>query len=145
MAGLRRGLLAGLLGASLSAQAMPPPPPMPQRVAEADVIVLGEVKRWKRTSWFWQSEKTYVGTVRVERVFKGSALGTEVEVEIHVDSAGTSGGLSGEPRTGQFTFFLVRGEGGRYGLSSPHVYGFQILGSGELAQLESALRESQAH
>ena len=68
------GVLAGVLGAALglapAARAVPAPPTWAQRVAGADVIVLGEVPHWKRTSWFWQSERTYEGVLRVERVLK---------------------------------------------------------------------------
>lgn len=138
-AGLGRGVLMGLLGASLAAQAVPPPPTWAQRVAGADVILLGEVRQWKRTSWFWQSERVYEGSIHVERVLKGHLPEPDVALRVLVHPGEVGGELSNEPRTGRFAFFLVRAADGRLTLSTPQVYAFQALSPDELAALETAL------
>jgi hypothetical protein len=140
MARLARGLLAGLLGTSLSAQGVPEPPSMAERAARADVILQGTVSDWKRTSWFWKSEKTYVGRVRVEQRYKGTEPRAEVEVELRVTPGAVGGGLSVLPEPGRFVFFLVKGEGGRYTLAPPPVYGLQAMSPDEVAWLEAALK-----
>jgi hypothetical protein len=136
MSRLGRGLVTGLMGASLAAQAVPAPPSWPERVEAADVIVLGEVRQWKRTSWFWQSERTYVGRIQVERQLKGA--GSKAPLEVHV-SVRPGGPLTGEPRTGRFAFFLVKAPEGGLTLAAPQVHAIQALSGDELAALEAAL------
>lgn len=129
----------GLLGVSLVAHAVPPPPKWPARIAGAEVILVGEVRQWKRASWFWQAERVYEGSVHVERVLKGSVSGPDVPLRVIVHPEGVGGDLSHEPRTGRFAYFLVHAPDGSLTLSTPQVYAYQALSSDELAALEAAL------